>query len=119
MQVCSIGFLAGLIYVSDIGIYMVDLVDHIAVNLTLMLVGTLQAYTVAWVWGWQEISARTGVTCAPMRAPLPRHMPWRLRLQSGPCYPMHRPRLRSLAEHAQLHSCSTATRPCQASVSCP
>ena len=65
MQVCSIGFLIALIYISDIGIYMVDLVDHVAVNLTLMLVGALQAYTIAWVWGYQEISARTGSACAP------------------------------------------------------
>ena len=67
LWVATVGFLASLVYVSDIGVFMADLVDHTAVNLSLMAVGTLQAYTIAWVWGWTEICNRTGSRCASAR----------------------------------------------------
>ena len=63
---CVIGFLASIIFISDIGFAMLDVFDHYILNFALMLTGALEAYVVAWVWGWQEIRYRCGFKCVPI-----------------------------------------------------
>lgn len=48
-----------------------------------MLTGSLEAYVVAWVWGWKETKARTGFACAPFPDPLLAAPPY-TRLQPMP-----------------------------------
>lgn len=60
LVVCVVGFMGSVIFVSDLGLWLFDAVQHIAVNYALILTGALEAYVIAWCWGWSEIEARTG-----------------------------------------------------------
>lgn len=60
-----IGFLCSLVYLFDCGVYLLNAVDHMATNYMLMLMATLKAFIIGWVWAWQELQGRLGALCAP------------------------------------------------------
>jgi SNF family Na+-dependent transporter len=59
-MVCAAGFLMSLAFASNIGHGLIDAFDHYLTNYGMFLAGALEAYTVAWIWGWQEISKKCG-----------------------------------------------------------
>ena len=61
---CVIGFLISVAFITDVGFHLVDAFDHYFLNYGLMVVGAIEAYTIAWVWAWPEMAGRTGSTCA-------------------------------------------------------
>jgi SNF family Na+-dependent transporter len=65
LMMCITGFLCSMVYVSDIGVYLFDIVDHTAINYTLIIVAALEALMVGWLWAWPEMQSRTGTACAP------------------------------------------------------
>ena len=65
LYVCICGFMGSVIYVSEIGRYFLDVVDHYTLSYVLILVGAAEAYVIAWVWGWFSCEPRIGALCAP------------------------------------------------------
>lgn len=61
---CVLGFLGSVAFISDLGFALLDIFDHYIINYGLFLTGALEAYAVAWVWGWYEISKKCGQRCA-------------------------------------------------------
>jgi SNF family Na+-dependent transporter len=61
---CMFGFLCSLVYVSDIGVYLFDVVDHNTTGYMLMLIAALEAFTIGWVWALPELQSRVGTRCA-------------------------------------------------------
>jgi SNF family Na+-dependent transporter len=59
---CAASFLMSLAFASDLGHGMIDAFDHYVINYGMFFTGALEAYTVAWIWGWQEISTKCGHT---------------------------------------------------------
>ena len=64
--VCSLGFLVSLAFASDIGHALIETFDHYVISYGMFFTGALEAYTVSWVWGWQDISRKCGYLCAPL-----------------------------------------------------
>lgn len=65
---CGLGFLVSLAFASDIGHALIDLFDHYVINYGLLFTGALEAYTVSWVWGWEETAKKCGRLCALLTA---------------------------------------------------
>lgn len=64
-MVCALGFVVSLAFASSIGHALIDTFDHYVVSYGLFFTGALEAYTVSWVWGWQDIVKKCGYLCAP------------------------------------------------------
>jgi SNF family Na+-dependent transporter len=62
--VCAAGFLMSLAFASNIGHGLIDAFDHYVIHYAMFFTGAMEAYTVAWIWGWQEISRKCGFMCA-------------------------------------------------------
>jgi NSS family neurotransmitter:Na+ symporter len=52
---CAVGFCCGIVYTSDVGYYVLDIVDHVVVNYSLLLVGIFEAVAVAYVFGAERL----------------------------------------------------------------
>jgi NSS family neurotransmitter:Na+ symporter len=48
--VSVLGFLAGLIFTTGAGLYVLDIVDHFILNYAMVLIGLLEAVAVGWFW---------------------------------------------------------------------
>eukprot|EP00756_Hemistasia_phaeocysticola_P028833 Hpha_TRINITY_DN16194_c7_g8::TRINITY_DN16194_c7_g8_i1::g.7200::m.7200/K05035/SLC6A2; solute carrier family 6 (neurotransmitter transporter, noradrenalin) member 2 len=57
------GFLTGLAFTADVGLYWLDLVDHYVFNYAALLDGALQAVAVGWVWGIPAANRAMGKPC--------------------------------------------------------
>ena len=55
--VCSVAALIGIIFTTNAGLYLLDIVDHFVTNFTLVLVGLFQCLTVGWVYGADKLRA--------------------------------------------------------------
>ncbi|NEP53442.1 MAG: sodium-dependent transporter [Moorea sp. SIO3C2] len=53
--VCLGGFIAGIIYTTRAGLYILDIVDHFVTNYNLMLVAIFQSILVGWVYGAEKL----------------------------------------------------------------
>ncbi|NEO47882.1 MAG: sodium-dependent transporter [Moorea sp. SIO4A3] len=53
--VCLGGFIAGIIYTTRAGLYILDIVDHFVTNYNLMLVAIFQSILVGWVYGVEKL----------------------------------------------------------------
>jgi neurotransmitter:Na+ symporter, NSS family len=60
LWICVLGFFCSVAFVTDIGIYLLDIFDHFLFNYALMVTGAMEAYVIAWVWAWPEMRDRTG-----------------------------------------------------------
>uniref|UniRef100_UPI00398EC908 sodium- and chloride-dependent neutral and basic amino acid transporter B(0+)-like isoform X1 n=1 Tax=Pristiophorus japonicus TaxID=55135 RepID=UPI00398EC908 len=49
--VCTSFYLIGLIFVTEAGIYWVQIIDHFSVGLTLLLIATLELIGIMWIYG--------------------------------------------------------------------
>ena len=53
--VCALGFLAGMIYATNAGLYFLDIVDHYVTNVSLIVIGILECIAVGWVFGAEKM----------------------------------------------------------------
>lgn len=53
--VCLVGFLAGIIYTTQAGLYFLDVVDHFVTSYNLLLVGVCQALLAGWIYGAEKL----------------------------------------------------------------
>ncbi len=53
--VCLGGFIAGIIYTTRAGLYILDIVDHFVTNYNLMLVAIFESILVGWVYGAEKL----------------------------------------------------------------
>lgn len=51
LGVCTVGFLCGIIFTTQSGLYYLDIVDHFVTNYSLILVGLLETLAVGWIYG--------------------------------------------------------------------
>ena len=49
--VCILGFLAGTIYTTNAGLYLLDIVDHFVTNFSLIVIVILECIAVGWIFG--------------------------------------------------------------------
>ena len=49
--VCVLGFLAGIIYTTNGGLYMLDVVDHFVTSVSLIVIGILECIAIGWIYG--------------------------------------------------------------------
>ncbi len=55
LVVCGIGFLSGLIFTTNAGLYFLDVIDHFVNTYTLIAVGILECLAVGWVLGADKL----------------------------------------------------------------
>ncbi len=55
--VCTLGFLAGIIYTTNAGLYFLDIVDHFVINISLIVIGILECIAVGWIFGAEKMRA--------------------------------------------------------------
>jgi neurotransmitter:Na+ symporter, NSS family len=55
LAVCSVCFLLGVIFVTNAGLYFLDVFDHFVTNFGLVLVGVFQCIAVGWVYGADKL----------------------------------------------------------------
>lgn len=57
LVVCILGFLAGIIYTTNAGLYFLDIVDHYITNVSLIVIGILECIAVGWIFGANKMRA--------------------------------------------------------------
>ncbi len=55
--VCTLCFLAGIIYTTNAGLYFLDIVDHFMMNVNLIVIGILECIAVGWIFGAEKMRA--------------------------------------------------------------
>ncbi len=55
LLVCIIGFLGGVLYTTNAGLYFLDIIDHFVSNFNLLLAGILEAILLGWIYGADNI----------------------------------------------------------------
>ncbi|UBF27229.1 sodium-dependent transporter [Kovacikia minuta CCNUW1] len=55
LWVCLAGFVAGIIFTTRAGLYLLDIADHFTTNYNLMLIGIFQAILVGWIYGAEKL----------------------------------------------------------------
>ena len=55
--VCVLGFLAGIIYTTNAGLYLLDAVDHFVTSVSLIVIGILECIAVGWIFGAEKMRA--------------------------------------------------------------
>ena len=55
--VCVLGFLAGIIYTTNSGLYILDVVDHFVTHINLIVIGILECIAVGWIFGAEKMRA--------------------------------------------------------------
>jgi neurotransmitter:Na+ symporter, NSS family len=55
--VCLLGFLAGIIYTTNGGLFFLDIVDHFVTNVSLLVIGILECMAVGWIFGASKMRA--------------------------------------------------------------
>lgn len=53
--VCVFGFLAGIIYTTNAGLYFLDIVDHFLTNFSLIAIGILECIVIGWIFGAKKM----------------------------------------------------------------
>ncbi|MCH8004107.1 MAG: sodium-dependent transporter [Nanoarchaeota archaeon] len=53
--VCTLGFLAGIIYTTNGGLFILDVVDHFVTNISLIVIGILECIAVGWIFGAKKM----------------------------------------------------------------
>jgi len=53
--VCTLGFLAGIIYTTNGGLFILDVVDHFVTNINLIVIGILECIAVGWIFGAKKM----------------------------------------------------------------
>ncbi|MBU90544.1 sodium-dependent transporter [Candidatus Woesearchaeota archaeon] len=53
--VCFLCFLAGIIYTTNAGLYLLDVVDHFLTNISLIVIGILECIAVGWIFGAEKM----------------------------------------------------------------
>ena len=53
--VCTLGFLAGIMYTTNAGLYLLDIVDHFVINISLIVIGILECIAVGWIFGAEKM----------------------------------------------------------------
>jgi len=53
--VCAFGFLAGVVYTTNGGLYILDIVDHFVTNVNLVVIGILECIAVGWIFGAEKM----------------------------------------------------------------
>ena len=53
--VCVLGFLAGIIYTTNGGLYILDIVDHFLTNVSLIVIGILECIAIGWIYGAEKM----------------------------------------------------------------
>mmetsp|Transcript_39107 Transcript_39107/g.99073 ORF Transcript_39107/g.99073 Transcript_39107/m.99073 type:complete len:630 (-) Transcript_39107:668-2557(-) len=57
---CGLAFLASTLFATDLGLYLLDSVDHYINNYGLQLVGIMECTSVGWIYGHSDCVARVG-----------------------------------------------------------
>lgn len=55
LVVCVLGFLAGIIYTTNAGLYFLDVVDHFVTNVSLIVIGILECIAIGWIYGAEKM----------------------------------------------------------------
>jgi neurotransmitter:Na+ symporter, NSS family len=55
--ICGLAFLLGIIFTTQAGLYLLDIVDHFVTNFGLVLVGIFTCLSVGWVYGAENLRA--------------------------------------------------------------
>lgn len=55
--VCSLCFLAGVMYTTNAGLYLLDIVDHFMTSINLIVIGIVECIAVGWIFGAEKIRA--------------------------------------------------------------
>jgi len=55
--VCLLGFLSGIIFTTNAGLYFLDVIDHFVNSYTLIVVGILECIAVGWIFGADKLRA--------------------------------------------------------------
>jgi len=53
--VCTLCFLAGIVYTTNAGLYILDIVDHFITNVSLIVIGILECIAVGWIFGAEKM----------------------------------------------------------------
>jgi neurotransmitter:Na+ symporter, NSS family len=53
--VCGLAFLLGIIYTTNSGLYLLDIVDHFVTNISLIVIGILECIAVGWILGAEKL----------------------------------------------------------------
>ena len=53
--VCLVGFLVGILYTTNAGLYFLDIADHFVTNYNLMFMGLLQTILAGWIYGIEQL----------------------------------------------------------------
>jgi neurotransmitter:Na+ symporter, NSS family len=53
--VCTLAFLTGVIFTTNAGLYLLDIVDHFVTNVNLIVIGLLEAIAVGWIFGAEKM----------------------------------------------------------------
>jgi neurotransmitter:Na+ symporter, NSS family len=53
--VCVLAFLLGLVYTTNSGLYLLDIVDHFVTNISLIVIGILECIAVGWILGAEKL----------------------------------------------------------------
>jgi NSS family neurotransmitter:Na+ symporter len=53
--VCGLCFLAGLMYTTNAGLYLLDIIDHFVTNVNLIVIGILECIAVGWIFGAEKM----------------------------------------------------------------
>ena len=51
LLVCSLGFLGGIVFTTQGGLFLLDIVDHFLTNISLIIIGIAECVIVGWVYG--------------------------------------------------------------------
>jgi len=51
LVVCVLGFLGGIIYTTNGGLFLLDIVDHFVTNVSLLIIGIMECIAVGWIFG--------------------------------------------------------------------
>ncbi|MBW2976025.1 sodium-dependent transporter [Candidatus Woesearchaeota archaeon] len=55
--VCLLGLLSGLVYTTNAGLYLLDIVDHFVTHINLIVIGILECVAVGWNFGAEKMRA--------------------------------------------------------------
>jgi len=61
---CFVGFLVSTLYATDVGLALLDSVQHILLTYVFLLIGLFKTVAIAWVYGWNDMAKRVGAVSA-------------------------------------------------------
>ncbi|CAD7696852.1 unnamed protein product [Ostreobium quekettii] len=61
---CFVGFLISTLYSTDVGLALLDSVDHMLLTYLFLIIGLIKAVAISWIHGWDVMAKRVGAASA-------------------------------------------------------